>query len=76
MAKTRREVLAALGGLALAAPALAQMGQGQMGTDFPGQGPHPPEAHPLGGGHLRLLRHAHQDPGGRVAGAHFRQGLL
>jgi nitrous oxide reductase accessory protein NosL len=32
MAKTRREVLAALGGLALAAPALAQMGQGQMGT--------------------------------------------
>jgi hypothetical protein len=78
MAKTRREVLLALGGLALSAGALAQMGHsghGPMGA-APAGDLIPPKPIPLGHGVLRLLRDAHQDPGRAVAGPHLPPGLL
>jgi len=77
MAKTRREVLAALGGLALAAPALAHMGHGQMGMS-PGTGRDliPPKPIPWDTGSCAFCEMPIKTPEGEWRGRTFPKGFF
>jgi hypothetical protein len=77
MAKTRREVLAALGGLALAAPALAHMEHGQMGMS-PGMGRDliPPKPIPWDTGSCAFCEMPIKTPEGQWRGRTFPKGFF
>jgi hypothetical protein len=77
MAKTRREVLLALGGLVLSTPVLAQMGQGQMSSPAPtGKDLVPPKPIPWDTGSCAFCEMPIKTPEGQWRGRTFPQGFF